>query len=113
MFPVYAESGFGYVFWDGRIKPTGSDLNEEEEAVSAKLRSSFASNGPVISLKIGIQTIWKSGVYIDYCLVGMAKSWVASQSLTRNSSDVSHVVGKKISEPIIWGLSNIRVGWLF
>jgi hypothetical protein len=113
MFPLYAETGGGYVFWNGRIKPTGSDLNEEEEAVSAKLRSSFDSSGPVISLKIGIQTMWKSGVYIDYCLVGMAKSWVASQTLTRNSSEVTRVVREKISDPIIWGLSNIRVGWLF
>jgi len=108
----YADAALSYLFWQGDVKPVGTD-ESATSAVVDKLNSGFSASGPVLSSRFGWMRVWENGFFIDYCIFGAAKPLLVSTTYTRSSAETKAAVRRELEKPMIWGLVNISFGLFF
>jgi hypothetical protein len=62
--PLYVEPAFGFVHWNGDVKPRGNDDLEDESA--SALTSRFDLLGADLDVNLGLMWIFTNGVFLDY-----------------------------------------------
>lgn len=101
----------GYAAWDGTFEPHGSDddvIIDEE-----KLGASFRAHGPFVGVAAVLTWLWESGFYLEWVPVGARRSKIAERDLSRESPLVNKAVEQTIQTPAFYGLTDIKIGWLF
>lgn len=110
--PVFVQVAVGYVFVDGKIQPLGSD-ETRDEATDEQISSSFVANGPWVSHQVGWQYAWTPGWFMEFSLLGIAKTWIVSSHYTNNSSQAKTDAKERVETPVSWGMINFKFGKMF
>lgn len=105
------EADLGYGTWDASLAPHGSDelVNEGE----AKLTASFHGHGPIAGVSAVVTWLWESGAYLEWTPVGASWSKTLSRDFTRDSPLGQRAILRAIERGAFFGLTNLRVGYLF
>lgn len=102
-----------YAIWDGNVTPSGADDATEGEDAGDVLTSSFDASGLAVGFGAALTWLWDSGFYIDWTPVALRRSWIVQKDQSRESDFVDKVIEQKIERPFFFGVSNIRLGYLF
>lgn len=105
------EALLGYAAWEGKLSPEGSD--DEISSNSEKLSASFHATGVTGGVGVVVDWILDSGIFIDWTIVGTRISRVTALDLSRDSEATTHAVRRDLQRAAFYGLTNIRVGYLF
>lgn len=115
MTPFYLQTGLGFSFFTGDVKPVGGDGVEEssQEEANISLRSGFRSTAFYLSQQLGWQTNWESGFLIEFSIVGLSRTWFVQREFTKSADAAKSAVNSEMEGYQSWGLLNVRLGWLF
>lgn len=105
------EADLGYGTWEATVDPHGSDdlVFDEDE----KLSAGFRGHGPIAGVSPVLSWAWENGVCLEWTPVGVRWSRALSKTFTRDSTLGRRAVLRAIERTAFYGLTNIRVGYLF
>jgi hypothetical protein len=106
------EGILGYASWEGRVDPHGSDEDEVESAAD-KLSSGFRATGAFAGLAVGLTWVWESGLFLEWTPVGMRVSKMLQKDYDRDNASVDKAVKFAVERASFYGLTNLKVGYLF
>ncbi len=108
---LYIEGEGGYAVWSGRMTPHGSDIQDPQ--MQEKLTDSFDMSGMVIGAAAALHWVWENGLLVEWTMIGMRRSWVLQKQLGRGSATVERIVTRDIQRAEFFGLTNIKIGYMF
>lgn len=106
------EGILGYASWEGSVDPHGSD-EEEVETAAHKLSSGFRATGVFAGIAAGFAWVWESGLFLEWTPVGMRVSKMLQKDYDRDNASVDKAVKFAVERASIYGLTNLKVGYLF
>ncbi len=109
--PLYVEPAFGFVHWNGDVKPRGNDDLEDESASS--LTSRFDVLGTDLDVNVGLMWIFTNGVFLDYNFLNLSHALLLKESYTVSTSESRKAIRTQIAGPISMSGINLRVGYAF
>lgn len=109
---ISIEALLGYAAWNGRFTP--HDGNEDEATIDpTKVSSSYRATGLAFGFDCVIDWVWESGVFLDWTPVGVRRSRVLQVDLSRGDASVTRHVTRDLERAAFYGITNVRVGYLF
>ncbi len=111
--PLYLQPAIGSVYWTGNINPSGLDEVTVLNRDRSDLQTGFGAYGATVSLTLGGVFLWESGFFLDYGLVGLAKTFIIVADSSADSAVTDRVMQEHLGKTLAWGLANIKIGWRF
>lgn len=108
---VSLEMLLGYAGWEGKLSPQGSDAARTDD--TEKLSAGFTATGVVAGLGLRLDWVFANGFALDWLVVGARVGHVLTQDLTRDSAASGRAVKRDLERGALYGLTNIRVDYLF
>ena len=112
-FPHLALEGvLGYVTWEGRMDPKGSD-SEEVETDASRLSSGFRALGMTLGGAMAVTWIWDNGMVLDWTPVGIQLSRMHQKDYDRETDLLERAVKYAVERPAFYGMINLKLGYVF
>ena len=99
----------GAIYWSGDMKATSSDATEEDQ----KLTSSFKAQGVNVGVSVNYTSVYNSGYFLDWGIMGLQKGFIIKKSHPVDSSLVKKALDSQFEDPNIFGIINVGFGYLF
>jgi hypothetical protein len=109
--PVYVEPAFGFVHWNGDVKPRGND--DLEDVAASALTSRFDLLGVDADVNVGLMWIFTNGVFVDYNFLNLSHALLLKESYTVSTHEARKAIRTQIAGPISMSGINLRVGYAF
>ena len=110
MMPIFFEGSVGYATWNGTFEAMDLGL---ENAGGSEVASAFEASGAVTGINLGFMWPWENGIFVEYSLFRIGKSFILEDRYDAFDSIVRKRVQNQIESPLSWGYLNLRLGWLF
>ncbi len=105
------EADLGYGTWDATVTPHGSDDLVLDDA--QKLSAGFRGHGPIFGVSAVLSWIWENGVFLEWTPVGARWSRTLAKDFTRESELGRRAILRALERAAFYGLTNLRIGFLF
>jgi hypothetical protein len=109
--PLYVEPAFGFVHWNGDVKPRGND--DIEDVLASALTSRFDAIGVDLDVNVGLMWIFTNGVFLDYNFMNLSHALLLKESYTVSTSEARKAIRTQIAGPISMSGINLRIGYAF
>ncbi len=109
--PFYWDASLSFCMWDGNISPQGPVTLGSTPTVSI-IRSGFDAHGIVMATGVGLSYIWENGVFIDYKLVGVLRSFVTKLDMHDPGSLSRDSIKNNFNKAYEFGIFNLKVGYI-
>ncbi len=109
--PLYVEPMFGFVHWNGSVRPRGND--NLTDVSNSSLSSRFDAIGVDAGANFGLMWIFDNGMFLDYNFMNLSKAFLLKETYTTSTSDARKAVRTQISGPITMSSVNLRLGYAF
>ncbi len=107
--PFFYEPLLGLSFWDGDIRPQGSDSVIDTAASS--LSSDFSHRGITLGFKTGIQWWFQDHFVLELAILQFSYSFLIQESYTNNTHDVRQSVREQLQGPVSWSGINLKLAY--
>lgn len=109
--PIFYEPIVGLSFWEGEIRPQGTDTAGDD--TSSSLISDFSLRGLTFGLKTGVQWWFQDNLLLELAIFQISYSLLIQESYTNNTEDVRQSVREQLKGPITWNGVNIKLSYRF
>lgn len=100
----------GYTAWEGRVKPHGSDLDDDNADL---LTSSFRASGLSTGVAATLAWVWSNGFHLEWIPVLVHYSHFLQRDVSRDNETVRETIRRNIETPQLGGLTSLRIGLYF